>query len=384
MRARVPLAWLQLTREKLRLLAALAGISFAVILMLMQLGFEDALFTSAAILHSHLQGDLVLISRQYEFLIHSKAFPEQRLYQALAVDGVAWVAPVYLGQAAFKNPDSRREHRIFLIAFEPAPGVLDLPGVDEKLADLRLPDVVLFDAKSRPEFGPVPAELGRQGRVFTEVGGRRVEIAGLFELGTNFGSDGNLITSDMNFRRLVPAQPPSLINLGLVKLKAGVDPEKIRAEVESRLPNDVQVLTHQGFIDLEKEYWGTETPIGFVFTLGVLMGLIVGCVIVYQILYTDVSDHLAEYATMKAMGYRDRFLFSVVLEESLILSVLGFFPGLAIAQGLYWITVRATLLPLHMTWKRVILVYLLTAVMCAASGGLAMRKLRSADPAEIF
>ena len=382
-RAGVPLAWLQLTWQKSTLLAALAGISFAVILMLMQLGLEDSLFTSASVLHSVLRADLVVIGQQYEFLIHPKSFTERRLYQALAVPGVDSVDVLYLGQAPFKNPVNGRERRIFVIGFEPRSGVLNLPAVEQNIPRLREPDVVLFDSRSRPEFGPIPRLL-RRGSVTTEVSGRTVEIAGAFDLGASFGSDGNLITSDLNFLRLVPGQQRGLVSLGLIRLKAGENAAQVRAAVQQLLPEDVTVLTLPQFMDLEKRYWGTETPIGYVFTLGVLMGLIVGCVIVYQILYSDISDHLAEYATLKAIGYPNRYLFSVVLEEALILSVIGFVPGLLIAQLLYAVTQRATMLPLHMTLGRIVTVYLLTAGMCAVSGALAMRKLRLADPAEIF
>src|SRR5437867_2660453 len=138
-RAGVPLAWRQLIREKRRFAAALAGISFAVILMLMQLGFEDALFASASNLYSRLRADLVLISRQYQFLVYPKSFTERRLYQALAVDGVESVAALYLGQAPFKNPETHQERSIFLIGFKPRPDVLDLPGLDANLHRIRLP-----------------------------------------------------------------------------------------------------------------------------------------------------------------------------------------------------------------------------------------------------
>jgi putative ABC transport system permease protein len=384
MRTVVPLAWLQLVREKARLAAALAGIAFAVILMLMQLGFKDALFSSASVLHDHLKADLVMLSPQYEFLIHPKGFSERRLYQALGVDGVRSVASIYLAQAAMKNPDTRRDRRIFLIGFNPEDDVLDLPGLDANMGRIRDTDVVLFDEKSRPEYGEIPAEVRRNGTVRTEVAGRLVTIGGTFVLGASFGSDGNLITSDLNLLRLQPGRPAGVINMGLIRVKRGVDPETIRNQLVSTLPRDVRVLTRKEYSGLEKDYWGSETPIGFVFNLGLLMGMIVGCVIVYQILFTDVSDHLAEYATLKAMGYRDKFLFHLLLQQALILSIAGFLPGLAIAEILYVIARRATLLPLNMTIERIAGVYLLTAVMCTASGVLVLRKLRLADPAEIF
>ena len=177
---------------------------------------------------------------------------------------------------------------------------------------------------------------------------------------------------------------PSLIDVGVIKLKEGANPLAVRARLQAILPKDVLVLTRDELLNREQKYWAENTPIGFVFRVGLIMGLIVGSVVVYQILYSDVSDHLAEYATLKAMGYSDRFLFGIVIQESLILSILGFLPGLALSQVVYVIAYRATLLPLHMDLTRVGIVYLLTAGMCAFSGALAMRRLRMADPAEIF
>ena len=150
------------------------------------------------------------------------------------------------------------------------------------------------------------------------------------------------------------------------------------------LPPDVRVLTRNEFVELERRYWATNTPIGFIFKIGVLMGLFVGCIIVYQILYTDVSSHLREYATLKAMGYTERFMFSVVMQQSFFLSILGFLPALLISEVVYIVTERMTLLPFHMTAGRIIVVYALTMLMCAASASLAVRRLKQADPAEIF
>ena len=97
-----------------------------------------------------------------------------------------------------------------------------------------------------------------------------------------------------------------------------------------------------------------------------------------------MTQHLPQYATLKAMGYRDSDLFWVVIQESIILSLVGFFPGMALSVVLYRFAAKATLLPLRMPFDRVATVYALTLVMCMISGALAMRKLRRADPAEIF
>jgi putative ABC transport system permease protein len=377
------MAWRQIAREKRRLAAAVAGISFAVILMLVQLGFEQALFKSIGLLYGRFNADLVLISPKYQNAGNAAYFTGTRLAQALATGDVEWTCPVFFADANWKNPEDHILRAIFVIAFEPRPGVIDLPEVNARMAELRLPKTVLFDALSRPEFGPIE-QLLHKGAVKAEISGMTALVGGVFHLGTSFAVDGNVIVSDLNLARIDPSRDMNLPSLGLIQVKAGRDPLVVQRRLQGSLPNDVLVLTRDELMEREKEYWASNTPIGFVFRLGLLMGLIVGSVVVYQILYNDVSEHLAEYATLKAMGYTDRFLFGVVIKESLILSVLGFLPGVALSQVVYWIAYQATLLPLRMDPARVTAVYVLTAGMCIFSGALAMRRLRLADPAEIF
>jgi putative ABC transport system permease protein len=252
------------------------------------------------------------------------------------------------------------------------------------LGQIAEPGKVLFDEGSRPEFGPVADGVRKNGSVTTELSHRRVEVVGLFRVGANFANDGNVITSDTNFLRLVPYRKFGIVDLGLIKLKPGADAEATRAKIAAALPDDVTVLTRSGLLEREKKFFGSSLPVGFFFLTSVLMGLIVGAVIVYQILYSDVSEHLSEYATVKALGYSDWYLFWVVLEEALILSVLGFPPGLLLSLGVYQIARSATLLPITMTLLRIGFVYLLTLVMCGLAGALAMRRLQYADPADIF
>jgi putative ABC transport system permease protein len=384
MSARIPLAWLQLIRLKGRLFAAVAGISFAVILALVQLAFQDALYTSITQLYSHLNADLALISPRYQCIIATASFPEPRLFQALALDSVDSVYSLYMDMAQWKNPVNHYERQIFVVGFKPSPGIFDLPVVNNNLAQIAEPGKILFDEGSRPEFGPIGKLFRQNGSVVTELSNRRVEVVGLFRVGASFANDGNIITSDTNFFRLVPYRKFGIVHIGLIKLKPGADAEAARAKLAAMLPDDVTVLTKQGLLDREKNYWGGNLPIGFIFRVSLIMGLVVGAVIVYQILYSDVSEHLSEFATLKAIGYSDRRLFWVVLQESLILSVLGFIPGVLLALGVYEIARAATVLPIRMTVLRLVVVFPLTVMMCAVSGALAVRRLRYADPAEIF
>jgi putative ABC transport system permease protein len=217
-----------------------------------------------------------------------------------------------------------------------------------------------------------------------QINNRSTQVVGTFTLGASFAADGNLIASHSTFLQLFPERRPHEIDVGLLKLKSNADIEQVQSALQARLPKDVLVLTLDELTTREKNYWANGSPIGFIFDFGTIIGLLVGLVIVYQILYSDVSDHLPEYATLKAMGYSDSYLVSVLVQEALILAVLGFLPGLVLSSGLYFIAKSATLLPIGMTLSRAVLVLVLTIVMCTASGGVALRKLQAADPADVF
>lgn len=377
------IAWRQLMKEKRRVAAAVAGIAFAVLLMLVQLGFEQALFKSVRLLYQQLDAELFLVSPRYQNSQLTFDFSERRLEQALAVNGVKSVAPVYFKMLIWKNPVSGMKLQIFAIAIPPRAGVMTLPAVNQHIAGLRTLDTILYDGWSRNEFGPVAALLAR-GPLKVEIDGVTTTVDGVFHMGTSMATNGNIVISDETYRDLMPGINLRLPDVGLIKLRPGTDVEGVQQRLRALLPDDVHVLTREQLMGLETTYWATHTPIGFVFRLGLLMGLIVGSVVVYQILYSDVSQHLGEYATLKAMGYPDRFLFQIVLQESLILSMLGLVPGIALSQVVFTVAHWATLLPLEMNALRVLVVCVLTMGMCVFSGLLATRRLRQADPAEIF
>ena len=378
------LAWLQLRHQKVRLAVAIAGVAFAVILMFMQLGFQDALFRSAVNVHQRLTGDLFFFHPNYNVLAFPTYFPRARLYQALGFEGVASVTPVYTGMVPWKNPETGRRRDIFVLGIDPTRDVLDIPEVRSQLALVRHPDVVLFDEFSRPEYGPIAATVADGRDATTEVLHRNITVRGLFRMGTSFGVDGTIFTSDLNFTRISPHVPLNHVTVGIVRLEPGADATAVQAALRTHLPRDVKILTRQEMLDAEVGYWARATPIGFVFTFGVVMGLVVGMIIVYQILFADISDHLKEYATLKAMGYANRYLERVVVLEASILGFVGFAPGLAITYQLYALTKRATMLPMVIEPLRATEVLGLTLVMCWVSALIAMRKLRAADPADVF
>lgn len=381
---RTPLGWLQLSHEKNRLLVALSGIAFADVLMFMQFGFQSALYDSNTRLHRSLLSDIVLVGSQTRNLQRISTFSRRRLYQAMDVPGVKSADAMYVSSMLWKNPETRRETEILVIGVNPDKPTFDIPEVNQQLSAIKLPYTVLFDRGARGEYQETIAQIAQGKTVTTEIEKRTISIKGLFKVGASFGADGTLITSDENFLRLFTRQQASSISVGLIQLQPGADQQQVVAALKSHLRDDVKVLTHKEFIEFENDFWRTNSPIGFIFNLGVSMGFSVGVIIVYQVLSTDVNTHLKEYATLKAIGYANLYLLSVVFEEAVILAMIGFIPGTTVSLGLYYLTCNATNLPMYMTAMRGLQVLILTIIMCGISGAIATRKLQSADPADMF
>lgn len=382
---KTPLAWLQVKREKTRLAVALVGIAFADVLMLVQMGLQDALYDSAVASYRSFQGDLYLINPLYESLNVIRSFPRERIYQASGADGVESFTSLYIGQGEWRNPQNRTNQTTLIYGIDPNNPAISLPEVQPRLNELKLLNRVLYDRAGRENlFGNVTQLLQQKNPLPIQINGRTIQVIGTFTLGASFAADGNLVASHSTFLHLFQSRKSNQIDVGVLKLKQDTDIKRVQATIRANLPNDIVVLTHEELVEHEKRFWQTNSPIAFIFGFGSAIGFVVGTVIVYQILYSDVSDHLPEYATLKAMGYDDAYLIGILIQESLILAVLGFVPGLLLSTGLYYIAASATLLPISMTVSRAVLVLCLTIIMCVASGAIAMRKLQAADPAEIF
>ncbi len=384
-----PLALLNLIHDRKKFLTSLAGVSFAVLLMFLFTGFQNALYDSQTQLLEQLNGDIVIINRLKENMFVPRAFARRRLYQAQSFDGVEGAYAIYTSDARWKNPDTKEARPVRVIAYNPADPVLPMPEVLAHQRQLTLPNTALIDSRARAELGP------REAGVVTELANRQIRIIGTFALGTDFAAgNGNLIMSDQNFLRYFADRGPeedersfATADIGLLKLVPGTDVDRLVQTLRQNLPQDVLVLPKdgpEGFIRRERTYWEENTNIGFVFSLLTAMGFVVGIILVYQILYTDIADHWSEYATLKAMGYGNGFLFGVVIQEAIILSVLGFIPGFLISALFYNLVAGVTGLLFVMTLERVVNLYITTFMMCLISGTIAVRKVQRTDPAEVF
>jgi len=379
-----PIGWLQLKREKSRFGVAILGIAFAAILVFMQLGFRDAMLDSAVRYHRLWLYDIALVSPEAASLIKPHTFTRRRLYQARAVEGVSAVSAVHTLLVRWKQPDTGNTRDIFVLGIDPDGEVIDLPEINRQRDLFKLEDSYLFDRYSRPEFGAVLQEQLRHGRGIFELNNLAIDIRGLFTLGSSFGIDGSLVTSEENILRLDPQRGRGEVDIGLVTLKPGTDVKAVTSQLKRYLPKDVSLYSKSEFIQRELAYWNESTPIGYVFNFGIVVGLVVGAVIVYQILHADVNDHLPQYATLKAMGYSNLSLAGIVGQQAMVLALLGFGLGAGLSLYLYRVAGEATLIELVMSPGRALTVLGMTLSMCLLSGLLALRRVWAADPAEVF
>ncbi len=377
------LAWRQLRAEKSRLLAAMAGVMFACVLVFMQLGFRGALFDSATNMLSAMRADLFLMHPMTDASFRPEPLPRARAFQTLADPDVTVAVPIYLAQTGFRNPETGRKRTVQLIGLDAEVGAVAFTGLAPLIEALKRPDTFAFDVRSRPEFGPIGPLFAERGNFQIQLGTRQMQLVGLVEIGPSFGADGNVVLSETNFRRVFDRRV-SNTDLVALKLREGADAPAVQARLRALLPDDVVVMTHAELVAHERSYWENGTPIGFIFVFGSLMGLVVGMVIVYQILFSDIASHISEYATLKAMGYSNGYLSRVVMSEAFILAVIGFIPGLLLSAWLYDWVGAATFLPLAMYPERAATVFVMIFTMCTLAGLLAMRKLRDANPADMF
>ena len=271
--------------------------------------------------------------------------------------------------------------------------VLLVPELSGKIELLKDPDALLIDRATRAEYGPENCDRFSDEDIakYTELGGRTTRIAGHFKLGTGLATNGAVLVSDVGFGRRAGIDVRQRASLGLVRLKLGRDPTEARKAVvawlnqhEPRSTLAVQILTMEEQKRWERKRWLNETPIGMIFSMGVVLSFIIGAAIVYMVLATDVASRLPEYATLKAMGYAPSYLAQSVLRQAWLLSIAGYLPAFCTSVVLYQITSSLSGIPTFMTWPRAAGVFGLSLLMCTLAGLLAVRKLLKADPASLF
>jgi putative ABC transport system permease protein len=375
---KIPLAWRILTHDKRRTALALIGIFMAILLVFVELGFFYAVPRGGLLLYDNMRFDLLLTSNEYEYQAQTGAFPLSQLAQVRKSPEVAEATPIYFGFAKWKSGEGDLWPDVFVIGFDPASSIFIPDSIDRQRGGLERADTVLVDSATRPMFGPLDT-----GRV-VEIGDREVTIDGQYVLGTGFMGLGVVLTSTANFARLFPRRGVAVVNLGAIRLKMGIDPERAAGDLQKLAGTGTRIFTRKELDAHETAYWTTRTSVGIIFGSGLLISLVVGIMIVYQIVSTQVGRQLPQFATLKAIGYRDRSLVATVSAMSLLIVITGFVPALAAALGLYSLIRQKTLLPVTMSEMRLLAVFAAAVGMAVISALLSVGVLRRADPADVF
>ncbi len=390
-----PLAWKNLTSSWRKCMLAATGVGFAVVLMFMQIGFRGALIDNNVQILAPIDteyANLAVISRARYNLTTEQRF-SRRLLEAVAGRST--------GRHVMAMQLERGTARIQVEGFRPRP--IRVMAVDIEFVEMfEHPDLVrklrraqqvggaLVDRRSKSMYG-FAKEPGQLQSQYAELSGQRIPLVGFFDMGTDFTSDGTLLMTTEAYAKYFPwrnpgGDPNDVIDIGLVHVDSS-DPDALKTEaakLQSIAPDQIRVFPTRDLIAREKAFWLRSTPIGKIFTVGVLLGMVVGAIICYQIQFTDITDHLPEFATLKAMGYRPGYFVRFVVAQSFYLACLGFVPGAVVAWGLYALLTETSGLIMAMTMARGTTVFGLTLAMCVVSGMFAMRKLFTADPASLF
>ena len=410
------LAWSNLRHKRTRTAVAAAGVAFAVALIFMELGMYGGVERTATMLYDGFKFDLIITSSEYNDIGRPGDLLRLRVAQARAADGVADVLPVSVGTGTWRKPATRSWlgvsppegiGSIGILGIPPA-RVSDVFDVDHgrvfktreearRAGDtLARRGALLYDTRSKPDFGSLEDVLGipesgtpgvdpahPEVRNAIRLNERRVDVVGGFELGAGFSWNGMLMASEETFAECTNF-PRDRATFGLVTLKPGADPATTQRQLRSLLPNDVHVMTREELAVQERRYWMQLTSVGQFLGVAVALAVVVGAIFVYQMMAADIRGMLPEYATVKALGYPPFFLTSIVLWQAFLLALLGFAPGFAASFGMYYITRTVGGIPTEMTGERAVVVLVMTCGMCLASGLLAVRKVHSADPADLF
>jgi putative ABC transport system permease protein len=371
-------AWRILTYQKGRTALAVGGIFIAILLIFVELGFFIAVPRGGMLVYDHMRFDLLVASDKYIFQGESWQFPEARLDTVRANPDVVQASPLFFGNAKWQDRGGGLRVDISVIGIDARAGVFAVPDVDNQADTLERADTVLVDGQTRSIFGPLTT-----GRVI-DLDGHRTTIGGPYTLGTGFLGLGVVLAAEPNFFRIFPRRPRDAVNLGLVTLKPGADPDKVAQALRAVLPADTQVFTRAGLTDHEVAFWTTRTATGLIFGSGLVVAFVVGIMVLYQTLATQITRQLPQFAMLKAIGYTNRVLDGIVLVEAVLMMLVAFVPAVGAALVIYAVVRQQTLLPVTMSPTQLGGVFGIALLMSAISAFLSLSRLRRAQPAEIF
>jgi putative ABC transport system permease protein len=386
----VRLAYQQLTHRGAKLIGALLGVTVAVVLMFTQLGFKGALYDSAVAVAEAFDGEIILTSPDFQTMSFNPPWmPRDLLYEARTVDGVASASPFYASTVQVVNPVDGNFLTTWLYAFAPDQPIFALPDVNRNIPQIRLAQTAIIDRRSRNELGLLASEVVRSGHLDLVLPAPSLAVqfvftmAGTFEIGPTINVDGNIITSDLNYYRYLRV-PLDRVSLGVVRVAKGYDPPAVKEALDRRFGSRARVFLKEEFTDNETNFYARKTPIGFIFNAGLAVGVFVGIVFIVQVLHGIISDNIREYATLRAIGYNQSFFVRLVAVIAVSIAVVTYLPSTLITLLIYKVASSVTKLPLNLKESYLIEVFLLVVTMGLVATFVTTKKLKQADPVDLF
>ena len=373
----IDLAWRNLLVNPRRTLLALFGIGFSVLLMFMQIGFLRSVRRNVTILYNSFAADLVITSAKYVSLQNTEPFDNTRLVQARLVPGVARVGALKIAFLEWKDKTTKVTRTCAVIAPPSDPGFTRDAGLVHGMAVLDRAKTVLVDELSDRAFGPIgPGTIA-------EIGGQNITVASNYRMGLGLYAKGAVVTSAGTFDWLTHSRLLGA-DFGLVQIAPGADRAAVGAALRRMLPADVLILDRDMMMRAEQDSYFDSKPVGIIFRVGALVSFLVGSVIFYQILSTDIANHLREYATLKALGFRTASIYLVGIRQALLYAGCSYLGSALLAVGLFQLISHRARMALRLDLTLALIVLTFTLVMCGTAAVLALRRVRKADPAELF
>lgn len=385
----LPIAWLQLRAQKAQTLVAVGSITFITVFLFMQIGSSSAFINALLEMPRKLKGDLFLLNASTVTVLRPVPFSQRRLYQVPAFAEVDSVMPLYLLGTQIPDPSGKPGYltRVLVIGFPVTTNPFHIQEIGEELYKLGEKGALLIDECSKSDFRPIIQEVIKLERSNISLrsgsGQIKLSLKGVFPLGMNEVNYSHLLTSDATFMDIFGVKRKD-INIGVIYLKPGADPGQVKKLLGTYLPPDVVVMHKHEILANEKELFEFKTPVGIFLRIAVLVSVVGGIVVVYQILYQMTSKYLREYSTLKAIGFSHGMLISIVLVQAMTLTITGYALGLAISFYLYdWMSELISI-PYRIEMSKAVAVFALVTFISQVSALLAIRKLREADPADLF
>jgi putative ABC transport system permease protein len=363
----VPVARRNLFAEKGRFGISVAGVAFALVLILTVLALYRG-WSRSGETFNELPGQLWVVQQGTSDPFHSLSLVSSSdLTHVEEIEGVQVVVPVLSRQMASGETGSGDALRLMALDAE---GLPSDPELTERFLPARGKIVIEETFSRKSGLGESDTiRFGSEELSIAKVQPRSPEVLSPFAF-VNFEDARAIFGVD------------DLVNYGMVVIDDGVSPATVESEVEARHP-EFQVFTSDEFAKLVRK----EIDESFIPVIIILLaiGFVVGGAVIGLTIYTATIERTREFGVMKAVGASPTFLYRIVLSQSSILALTGFAAGvlgsLAVAR------LAEQIVPEFATVFRITDIAAVLAaafVLALASSYVPIRRLNGIDPAVVF